>query len=95
MKILIADDAFEDIEGIYAWIAQRDPVAADATITRIFDQLDQLGRLPYLGHQGRAGNTLEWVVTASSHVVVYQLDTHRDELLVIGVFKGSQQERRS
>jgi toxin ParE1/3/4 len=94
MKIVIELEALDDLEGIHAWIARDNSPAADAAIDRIFDQIDQLGRLPHLGHRGRAPKTLEWVVAASSHVIVYALDTRRDELRVIGVFRGSQQVRR-
>jgi len=95
MKVDIEDDALDDLEGIFAWIAQDDPNAAGSAIGRIFEQIEQLGRLPHLGHRGRARDTFEWVVTASTHVVVYCLDSRRDELVVIGVFRGSQQNRRS
>jgi plasmid stabilization system protein ParE len=94
MKVVIEDEALDDLERIHAWIARDNVPAADAAIARIFDQIDQLGRLPLLGHRGRARGTLEWVVTASSHVIVYALDVRRDELQIIGVFRGSQLVRR-
>ena len=39
----------------------------------------------------RAG---EWAVTVSPHVVVYEIDYERDELIVNGIFRNSQQFRR-
>ena len=37
---------------------------------------------------------LEWVVSESSHVIVYSLDHTRDVLAIIGVFRFSQENRR-
>ncbi len=92
MKIIIEEEALDDLDGIYAWIARDDSVSADATIDRIYDDVERLARLPHLGHHGRAPNTFEWVVRKSSHVVVYEIDG--DEMIVIGVFSGSQEIRR-
>ena len=60
----------------------------------IFNAIDRLGRFPLIGHKGRARDTFEWVVTESSHVIVYSLDHTRDVLAVIGVFRFSQENRR-
>lgn len=95
MKVVLEAEALDDLDGIHAWIARDNPEAADSTTERIYDEIEHLGRLPHLGHQGRARGTLEWVVTASSHIVVYTIDDERDELIVAGVFRGSQQFRRS
>jgi toxin ParE1/3/4 len=94
MKVLIEEEAVDDLDGIHAWIAKDNPASADSTIDRIFAEIAHLGRFPKLGHHGRARDTFEWVVTESSHVVVYEFDHDRDELRVVGVFRGSQQIRR-
>jgi plasmid stabilization system protein ParE len=94
MKVLIEEEALDDLDEIYAWKARDDPASADATIDRIFDDLERLARLPRLGHHGRARNTFERVVRKSSHVVVYKIVSDSDELVVIGVFSGSQEIRR-
>lgn len=94
MRVAIEEDARDDLDEIHAWIADDDPAAAHSTVERIFDAIARLGRFPLIGHHGRARDTFEWVVTESSHIVVYRLERARDELIVIGVFRGSQQHRR-
>jgi toxin ParE1/3/4 len=94
MKVVIEVEALDDLDGIHAWIARDDPASADSTLDRIFDAIERLGRFPLIGHKGRAHDTFEWVVTESSHVIVYELERERDELIVIGVFRGSRQNRR-
>ena len=59
------------------WIAADDPPAANSTVERIFDAIDRLGRFPLIGHKGRARDTFEWVVTESSHVIVYESRSRR------------------
>lgn len=95
MEVVLEEGALDDLNGIYAWIARDNPASANSTVDRSYDEIEHLGRLPRLGHHGRARNTFEWVVSESSHVVVYKIDRERDELLVAGVFRGSQQARRS
>ena len=94
MRVVIEEEALDDLDEIHAWIAADDPPAADSTVERIFDAIDRLGRFPLIGHKGRARDTFEWVVTESSHVIVYSLDRTRDVLAVIGVFRSSQENRR-
>jgi plasmid stabilization system protein ParE len=95
MRIFSDEEALDDLDGIHARIAKDNLTSADSTVDRIYDQIETLGRLPRLGHHGRARGTYEWVVVESSHVVVYEIDPERDELIVTGVFRGSQQIRRS
>ena len=94
MKVVIDEEALDDLDGIHASIARDNPLSADSTVDRIYDEIEHLGRLPRIGRRGRARNTFEWVVSYSSHIVVYEIDVPNDELTVIGVFRGSQQVRR-
>ena len=94
MRVVLDAEALDDLDGIHAWIAKDNPSSADSTVDRIFDEIAHLGRFPQLGHHGRTRDTFEWVVTESSHVVVYELDHQIEELRVIGVFRGSRQVRR-
>ena len=63
MKVVIEEEALDDLDEIHEWIAADDPPAADSTVERIFDAIDRLGRFPLIGHKGRARDTFEWVVT--------------------------------
>jgi toxin ParE1/3/4 len=94
MSVVIEEKALDDLVEIHEWIAADDPPAADSTVERIFDAIDRLGRFPLIGHKGRARDTFEWVVTESSHVIVYGLDRSGDLLAVVCVFRSSQENRR-
>lgn len=94
MRFVLDKLALSDLDGIHAWIAKDSPANADTTIDGILAEIEHLGRLPHLGHRGRARDTLEWVLTVSPHVIVYEIDHDRDELIVTGVFRSSQQIRK-
>ena len=72
MKVVIEEEALDDLDEFYAWIARDDPVSADTIINRIYNDVERLVRLPRLGHHGREQNTFEWVLRKSSHVVRLQ-----------------------
>ena len=94
MKVVIDDATLGDLAAIYVWIGDRSPDSAASVLNQIFEAIERLGRMPYIGHAGRAKNTFEWVVSAYSYVVVYELDGANDRLIVIGVFRGAQENRR-
>ena len=51
--------------------------------------LKLLSYFPEYGHPGTAAGTFEWVVRGTPYIVVYEL-AGSDELMVLGVFHGSQ-----
>ena len=94
MKVVIDDASLGDLAATYVWIANDSPDAAAAMLERIFQAIERLGRMPNIGHTGRAKETFEWVVSGYSYVIVYEIDRANDTLIVIGVFAGSQELRR-
>jgi toxin ParE1/3/4 len=90
MRVIIREAAYDDLDRIYAWIAKDRPRAADAVIERILESGERLGRFPYMGHQGRAPGTYEWVIPGLPYILVYQV-RHDDELVIVmAVFDGAQ-----
>ncbi|HEX4052943.1 MAG TPA: type II toxin-antitoxin system RelE/ParE family toxin [Tepidisphaeraceae bacterium] len=94
MKPIIDDQASDDLDKIYAWIAKDRPAAADAVVDRILAAIANLARLPHMGHAGRVAGTFEWVVRSLPYIIVYEIVRERNELIVIGVFHGAQEKRR-
>jgi plasmid stabilization system protein ParE len=94
MKVVIDDATLGDLAAIYVWIGDRSPDSAASLLNQIFEAIERLGRMPHIGHAGRAKDTFEWVVTAYSYVIVFELDPATDRLIVIGVFRGAQENRR-
>ncbi len=94
MRVVIDDPTLGDLAAIYVWFADRSPASAASVFDEIFEAIERLGRMPHIGHAGRAKDTFEWVVSAYSYVIVYELDRANDRLIVIGVFRGAQEMRR-
>jgi toxin ParE1/3/4 len=90
MRVIIREAAYDDIDRIYAWIAKDRPRAADAVIERILDSAERLGRFPYMGHQGRAPGTYEWVIPGLPYILVYQVRDDDELVIVMAVFDGAQ-----
>ena len=42
MRIVLDDEALDDLAGIRAWIAKTNPRSADELVKRIFDKIDNL-----------------------------------------------------
>lgn len=90
MRVRYRLRAQRDIEGIYEYIKERNPRAATEVVARIRLAADRLGRLPYMGHAGRARGTLEWAIVGLPYVIVYEIDAAAGEIAVIAVFHGAQ-----
>jgi toxin ParE1/3/4 len=54
MRIVLDDEALEDLRGIHAWITKDSPRAADELVARIFDKIENL-LVPELTFMGRPG----------------------------------------
>jgi plasmid stabilization system protein ParE len=57
---------------------------------RLFGSIELLISFPFIGHVGNDPHTLEWVVPRLPHIVVYEVDRTRAQILVTGVFRGAQ-----
>jgi toxin ParE1/3/4 len=90
VKVIIREAAYDDLDGIYAWIAKDRPRSADAVIDRILESADRLGRFPHMGHIGRAPGTYEWVVPGLPYILVYEVHAADDLVAVAAVFHGAQ-----
>jgi toxin ParE1/3/4 len=53
MKLVFDDQAIADLENIFGWIAQDNPVAARSVTDRLFSSIELLISFPFIGHVGR------------------------------------------
>jgi toxin ParE1/3/4 len=90
MRVIVREDAYDDLDRIYAWIAKDRPRSADAVIDRILESADRLGQFPHLGHIGRAPGTYEWVVPGLPYILVYEVHPADDLVAVAAIFHGAQ-----
>ena len=90
MKLIIREQAADDLEGIFAWIARDNPRAAVSVVKRI---RERLGRLvtPGLQHSGRPGQregTRELI--EGPYIIVYRVNEDRGEIEVLTIVYGAQ-----
>ena len=90
MKARLHPNALADIKSIFGWIEEDSPEAARRVVERIFAGIDRLAEFPEIGRIGRTAGTREWVIPRLPYIVVYELSTTSDELLVHAVFHGAQ-----
>lgn len=90
MKILVRDEAAQDLERIHAWIAQDNAQAAGAMIDRLLRRISALAEagMPNLGRPGREVGTRELV--EPPYVIVYEVDDAGEQITVLAVFHGRQ-----
>ena len=83
MRIRFTEQAYRDIEAIYRYIAEHDPIAAQKTLDRIKSIIDQLPSHPELGRPGRVEETRELIVPSTPFIVAYQLSVRFIDILAI------------
>jgi toxin ParE1/3/4 len=85
VKLVFDEEALVDLEGIYNWIVKDNPAAAKAVVERVFASTEHLASFPHMGHAGRDEGTQEWVVPRLPYIVIYEVHTDRDEVIVVAV----------
>jgi addiction module RelE/StbE family toxin len=91
MRIVFHEEALDDLQSIFAWIAKDDLAAAAALIDRIFEKLEKL-MLPQLSRIGRMGQdpgTRELI--EGPYIVVYEVDERDTEIRVVAVVHGARE----
>jgi len=90
MRVTFDPAASDELDRIFAWIANDNPRAAFEIISRIEAKVMRL-EVPELTNMGRAGlvdgtrELLEW-----PYIIVYQVYEERDEIVVLSVVHGAQ-----
>jgi len=89
MKIVIREGAADDLDKIYAWIAENNPRAAREMVIRIHDRIARLEHesLAHMGRPGRVESTRELV--EYPYIIVYRVDDDADEILILSVIHGA------
>jgi toxin ParE1/3/4 len=90
MKVRFTLEALTHIAGVRFYIEQRSAQAAIYITERIFAEADRLGEFPQFGHIGVVPATYEWTVPRLPYVIVHEIDEDSNEVIIVGVFHGSQ-----
>jgi toxin ParE1/3/4 len=75
------------LEAIGDYISADKPNAAERTVQRIRELVNELGSQPHLGRPGRIADTRELVVAGTPFVIPYRVRDERVE--VLSVFHGA------
>jgi toxin ParE1/3/4 len=90
MRISFDPRAKDDLDRIFAWIAKENPGSAYEMIGRIETRIKQLATrgLAHIGRPGLVEGTRELI--ERPYIVVYKVDEHRNELIVLAIMPGAQ-----
>jgi len=94
MKIILRENADEDLEAIFAWIANDNPRAAADIIRRIRDRIGRLAT-PGLEHMGRLGldpGTRDLI--EPPYIIVYEVNEAREEIEILYIVHGARNRER-
>ena len=89
MKLVIRQEAVDDLDGIYDWIG-KDNLSAAIRVVRVLRQRMKTIVLPELVNIGRPGRKkgtrelVEW-----PYIIVYKVDDARDVVTILAVVHGA------
>jgi toxin ParE1/3/4 len=87
VKVIWTRPALRALEAIGDYIGVENPTAAEQTVKRVLERVDELATQPHIGRPGRIADTRELVVPGTPFVIPYRV---RDELVeVLSVFHGA------
>jgi toxin ParE1/3/4 len=88
MKLIFDENALDDLQGIFAWIAKDDVAAATKVVREIFEKTERLliPELTRMGRPGREAGTHELI--DGPYVIVYEVHERRGEVVVLAVVHG-------
>jgi len=89
MRLVIRQEAVDDLDEIYDWIAQDSASSALRVVRTLRERMDSV-LLPELANMGRPGRKkgtrelIEW-----SYIIVYKADRKREVITIIAVVHGA------
>jgi plasmid stabilization system protein ParE len=91
MKVVVRQDAEDDLDSIFTWIAKDNPSAAAGMVARIRDRIGllELDSLAHMGRPGAVTRTRELI--EYPYIIVYQVDEERSEVAIMAIFHGAQE----
>jgi toxin ParE1/3/4 len=81
--------AVNQLQGIFDYIADGSPAAAERTVRRIHDAILRTARMPHAGRIGRVAGTREIAVSGTLYLVSYRIVENMIHILAI--LHGAQQ----
>lgn len=82
-RLLIAEPAARDLEGIVDYIALDNPIAAESVYRGIVAAAQKLPQFPALGRPGRHPETRELSVSGLPYLIVYEVGAEAVTILAV------------
>jgi toxin ParE1/3/4 len=90
MRLRYTAEAREHVTAIYAYIRDRNPVAATQVAARIRFAAERLAEFRRMGRAGRVPGPMNWWY-GLPYIIVYEVGAAAsDELLILGIFHAAQ-----
>ncbi len=74
MDVLLTAAARRDLIGLYRFLAERNPTAAEAVVARIDERFSQLVRFPFIGRSRESLGPGLRSVLAGNHLIFYLVE---------------------
>ena|SRR5438045_1317876 len=90
MRLVFEEEALDDFQRIFAWIAKEDPSAAKDVVNQLFEKAERLltPELVHMGRPGRDAGTHELI--EGPYMIVYEVLEIRQEVVVLAIVHGRQ-----
>jgi len=83
MQVVWLDNAIRDLQHIYAYIQEYNPIASKEIAQKIITSVEMLGDFPYMSRQGIVPDTREFMITGTKYYAVISLARERVQILNI------------
>ena len=80
LPVVWLDDAHDGLDGVIAFLAEHNPIAALELAGQIRQASEALGQFPYMGRPGRVAGTRE-LLLQPNYWAVYRVTVDRIEIL--------------
>lgn len=87
MRVRFTKPALAELDEIFAYLHQRNRLAATQVVTRVREIASQLGRFPEMGHPKYKPGVRMITVRRYPYLVFYTIE--RDEVLILSVRHGA------
>jgi toxin ParE1/3/4 len=87
MKVKFTRPALAELDAIFAYIHQRNPIAAGQVVARVREIAAQLGRFPDMGHPKYKPGVRMITVRRYPYLIFYTVAN--DEVLILSVRHGA------
>ena len=81
MKIIISQEAEQDLIEIFDYIMEDNQIAAENILDAVYQEITHLGEHPHLGRAGRVPKTRELVLSNAPFIIPYQVSGNTLEIL--------------